>query len=117
MSIEGNGNVAEGHSGLRQKTAEWEAGLERGRWEARKVFTRPNQIAIEWHAEITFKDGRTVEMDEMAVHELRGGKIFRERYYYDPGALAPRGAREPYTPSEDIAPPPADGSGIDPLDL
>lgn len=114
VSIEGNGMRSEGHSGLRQKIAEWEAGLAGSTWEARKVFTRPGAIAIEWHAQIEFKDGRSVTLDELAVHELRGGKIYRERYYYDPASLAPSEPREPYKPSN-ISPP--SDSGIDPMDL
>jgi hypothetical protein len=28
-------------------------------------------------------------MPEVAVHEIKGGRIARERYYYNPMALAP----------------------------
>ncbi len=115
VSIEGNGMRVEGHAGLRAKVAEWQAGLESSTWEARHVFTRPGAIAIEWDAQIKFKDGRSVRMNELAVHELRGGKIAAERYFYDPAALAPSEPRTPYTPSN-VAPR-RDDSGIDPMDL
>ena len=115
VSIEGNGMRVEGHAGLRAKVAEWQAGLESSTWEARHVFTRPGAIAIEWDAQIKFKDGRSVHMNELAVHELRGGKIAAERYFYDPAALAPSEPRTPYTPSN-VAPR-RDDSGIDPMDL
>jgi len=115
VSIEGNGMRIEGHAGLRAKVAQWEAGLESSTWEARHVFTRPGAIAIEWDAHLKFKDGRSVHVNELAVHELRGGKIAAERYFYDPSALAPPESRTPYTPSN-IAPSP-DDSGIDPIDL
>ena len=35
------------------------------------------------------RDGRTVQLTEVAVHEIKDGKIQSERYYYDPSALAP----------------------------
>jgi hypothetical protein len=30
-----------------------------------------------------------VHLREIAVHEIKGGKIQHERFYYDPSALAP----------------------------
>ena len=33
------------------------------------------------------KGGRKVLHREIAIHEVRNGKIVRERYYYDPSAL------------------------------
>ncbi len=115
VSIEGNGMRVEGHAGLRANAAQWQAGLESSTWEARHVFTRPGAIAIELDGTIKFKDGRTVHMNELAVHELRGGKIAAERYFYDPSKLAPPEPRTPYAPST-VAPRP-DDSGIDPMDL
>lgn len=115
VSVEGNGMRFEGHSGMREKNAGWQAGLESSSWEAHHVFTRPGAISIEWEAQIKFKDGRSVRMREVAIHELRGGKIAAERYYYDPSSIAPDEPREPYTPSQ-IDPPSSD-SGIDPMDL
>jgi hypothetical protein len=116
VSIEGNGARVEGYAGLREKTAGWQALLESSTWEARHVFTRPGAIAIEWDAQIKFKDGRSVRMSELAIHELRGGRIAAERYYYDPASIAPpEQPREPYTPS--AIDPPAGDSGIDPMDL
>jgi len=132
VSIEGNGMRVEGHAGLREKNAGWEAGLESATWNARNVLTGPNSIAIEWDAQIKFKDGRSLQMNEMAIHELRGGKIVAERYFYDPTALAPPAAEpepppapepqpEPaakasYTPDPQPTPASADDD-IDPMDL
>jgi ketosteroid isomerase-like protein len=35
------------------------------------------------------RDGRTVNLREVAVHEIKDGKIQRERFYYNPMDLAP----------------------------
>ncbi len=120
VSIEGNGTRSEGYAGLREKGAGWEAGLQSSTWVPRHVFTNPNAVAVEWDARITFKDGRSVQLNELAVHELRDGKIVAERFFYDPSALAPPEPppppkpRPPYEP-DPIAPPADDG--IDPMDL
>ena len=59
------------------------------RWTARHVLTGKNVVCIEWDAEVTLNDGRTAKLVEVAVHEIKGGKIARERYYYNPMALMP----------------------------
>ena len=124
VSIEGNGMRTEGYAGLREKNAGWESAVESATWNARNVLTGPNSIAIEWDAQIKFKDGRSVQINEMAIHELHGGKIVAERYFYDPAAIAPPAAAsqppprpEPhYTPDPQPKPHRA-GDDIDPMDL
>jgi hypothetical protein len=83
-------------------------------------------ICIEWHGELELADGRRVVLDEVAIHELDGGRIANERFYYDPSVLAPpaergkpptrkrepAGGPPPVLPEFDGSPPP-----IDPLDL
>jgi ketosteroid isomerase-like protein len=59
------------------------------RWKARNIFTGRNVICIEWDAEVTLRDGRVVKLPEVAIHEIAGGKIARERYYYNPLAFTP----------------------------
>ena len=48
-----------------------------------------NGVAIEWDARVVTRGGKTVEWSEVAIHQIRGGKIVAERYYYDPQQLAP----------------------------
>ncbi len=124
VSVEGSGMRVEGWAGLREKNAGWEAGVESSTWNARNVLTGANSIAIEWDAQIKFKDGRSVQLNEMAIHELLGGKIVAERYFYDPTAIAPpTAAAEPapskphYTPEAVSQPSDTDDGGIDPMDL
>jgi ketosteroid isomerase-like protein len=33
---------------------------------------------------VNTRDGRTVKLREIAVHEVRSGKIQNERFYYNP---------------------------------
>ena len=58
-------------------------------WRARNIFVKGNTISIEWDCDVKLKDGRSVSFKEVAIHEVKGGKIVAERYYYDPGQLAP----------------------------
>jgi ketosteroid isomerase-like protein len=88
-SIEASGAVAKGHAELEVKMKGWEqmtAGMES---HPRHVWTGPYTICIEWDSTVTMRDGRTVQLREVAVHEIKNGKIQNERYYYDPMALAP----------------------------
>jgi ketosteroid isomerase-like protein len=53
------------------------------------IWSGPDTICIEWDSTVTTRDGRTVQLRETAVHEIKDGKIQSERYYYDPSVLAP----------------------------
>ncbi len=123
-SIEpGPGEPVVGLEALDQKLASWMSSVEQQTWKPRNVWIKGNTIAIQWDAELKFKDGRSVAFEEVAVREVRGGKIVAERYYYDPSVLAP--------PPEELAPeppiktrrtgpdptPPAGSPPLDPIDL
>ena len=123
-SIEpGPGEPVVGLEALDQKLAFWMSIVEQQTWKPRNVWIKGNTIAIQWDADLKFKDGRSVAFEEVAVHEVRGGKIVAERYYYDPSVLAP--------PPEEVAPeppvqirrtgpdptPPAGSPPLDPIDL
>ena len=47
-----------------------------------------NRAAINWIFEITLDNGKRFRLDEIAYQEWRGGKIVRERFYYDPAQRA-----------------------------
>ena len=89
VSIEAAGNADRGHAGIEAKGKRWEAMQKGTKWKARNIFTGKNVICIEWDAEVTLNDGRVVQMPEVAVHEIKNGKIARERYYYNPMIFAP----------------------------
>ena len=88
-SMEANGDVDRGHEGIEKKLQRWEQMQKGVRWKTRNVWIGKNVICIEWDADVTLNDGRTVKLLEVAIHEIKGGKIARERYYYNPMALMP----------------------------
>jgi ketosteroid isomerase-like protein len=89
VSIEATGSVHRGHAGIEEKLVQWEQMQNGVRWRARNVLLGDGVICIEWDAEVTLRDGRVVQMPEVAVHEIENGRIARERYYYNPLVLAP----------------------------
>jgi ketosteroid isomerase-like protein len=58
-------------------------------WTAKRYWVGRDTICIEWEATVKLRDGRTVILPEIAVHEIKGGKIQNERFYYNPLLLAP----------------------------
>jgi ketosteroid isomerase-like protein len=89
VSIEANGGTAVGYAGLEDKMKAWEQMTASMVSKPRNVWTGRNTICIEWDSTVTTRDGRTVKLQETAVHEIKNGKIQSERYYYNPAALAP----------------------------
>jgi predicted SnoaL-like aldol condensation-catalyzing enzyme len=43
-----------------------------------------DHVAIHWIFELTEKSGKVRRVDEVALQEWRGDRIFRERFFYDP---------------------------------
>jgi ketosteroid isomerase-like protein len=43
-----------------------------------------DHVAIHWIFELTDKSGKVRRIDEVALQEWRGDRIFRERFFYDP---------------------------------
>jgi len=86
-SQEPTGDVSHGLEGIQKKHENFAQMQKGGRWKAVNVFVGKRVICIEWNADITLNDGRTVKLLEVAVHEIRGGKIVRERFYYNPMEL------------------------------
>ncbi len=89
VSEEAAGPASHGHAALGEKMRRWESMQRRSTWKARNVVLGRNLICIEWDAEVTMNDGRVVKLPEVAIHEIKGGKIARERFYYNPALLAP----------------------------
>jgi hypothetical protein len=89
VSEEATGDVSRGIAGLEDKLKRWEQMQSGTKWKARNVWTRGNTICIEWDAAVTMRDGRTIQLREIGVHEIKGGKIKAERFYYNPMKLAP----------------------------
>ena len=43
-----------------------------------------DNVAIHWIFELTDKSGKVRRVDEVAMQQWRGDRIFRERFFYDP---------------------------------
>ena len=43
-----------------------------------------DRVAIHWIFELTDQSGKVHRIDEVALQEWRGDRIFRERFFYDP---------------------------------
>jgi ketosteroid isomerase-like protein len=89
VSVEASGATAQGYAGLEGKMKGWEQMTSAMVSKPRNVWTGRNTVCIEWDSTVTMRDGRTVSLHEVAIHEVKNGKIQSERYYYDPAALAP----------------------------
>jgi ketosteroid isomerase-like protein len=89
VSTEGNGQSVAGYAGLEGKMKGWEQMTASMVSKPRNVWCGKNTICIEWDSTVNMRDGRTVQLQETAVHQIKDGKIQSERYYYNPAALAP----------------------------
>ena len=77
-----------GIEAIKQKNEQWAKMVSDARWHARNLWADGQTVIIEWEAQLTLRPGsRKVLFREIAIHEVRGGKIVRERYYYDPSIL------------------------------
>jgi ketosteroid isomerase-like protein len=89
-SKEANNPPTVGKDALREKFAMWRTMASDATFTPVSVVVDGNTIMIEWVGRVTLANtGRVVEMREIAVHEIAGGKIVKERYYYDPSVLQP----------------------------
>jgi hypothetical protein len=88
-STESTGQTVSGFAGLEEKLRQWESMQSGTTWNARTICTGKNRICIEWDAIVSLRDGRTVNLSEVAIHDIKGGKIVGERYYYNPMAFGP----------------------------
>jgi ketosteroid isomerase-like protein len=88
-SIEQGQPPTVGIEAIRQKFAGWRAMAPESTWRARTVCVDGNTIVIEWTGDVTFASGKQATLNEVAIHEVAGGKIMRERFYYDRTALQP----------------------------
>jgi ketosteroid isomerase-like protein len=78
-----------GIDALRSKLGGWRGMVTDTSFEPRRVLIDGNLIAIEWVGRVTLAaSGREAELHEMAVHEIRDGKIVREAFFYNPAVLA-----------------------------
>ena len=79
-----------GLEAIRQKFMMWRSMVSNADFKARGVWIDGDTIVIEWDGRCTLAaNGRIADLVEIAIHQIRGGKIARERFYYNPAALQP----------------------------
>lgn len=89
-SSEASGPSTVGVDALRGKFAGWREMVTDTSFEPRRVVVDGNVIVIEWLGRVTLRaSGRQAELHEVAIHEVRDGKIVREAFFYNPAALSP----------------------------
>ncbi len=77
-----------GIEAIQDKSEAWNKRVSDARWHARNLWCDGQTVIIEWEAQLAMKPGgRKVLHREIAIHEVRAGKIVRERFYYDPTPL------------------------------
>jgi len=87
-SKEANNPASVGIDAIKQKFAMWRGMVSNAAFTPRSVSADGNMIIIEWAGRVTLAaSGRVVDLNEVAVHEIAGGKIVKERFYYDPSVL------------------------------
>jgi len=87
-SKEANNPASHGIEAIKQKFAMWRGMVSDSAFTPRSVVADGNTIVIEWEGRVTLSaSGRVAELNEVAVHEIVGGKIAKERFYYDPSVL------------------------------
>lgn len=105
VSVEPGRPATRGIGAVREKFAQWRDMVRDAKFKARRVCVDGKSIVIEWDGKATLRsNGKTVDLEEVAIHEIKGGKIARERFYYDPSSLA--AAAQPAAAAPAPSPPP-----------
>ena len=91
--LAGHESTAHGLQGLTEELGLWDRRTSDSRWHARNLWCDGQTIIIEWEARMASRPGGREELHrEVAIHEIRNGKIVRERFYHEP---TPGGAAKP----------------------
>ena len=87
-SKEANNPASVGLDAIKEKFKMWRGMVSDATFTPRSVSVDGNTIVIEWEGRVTLAaSGRVAELNEIAVHEIAGGRIVKERFYYDPSVL------------------------------
>jgi len=94
-SIEPGQPPMRGVDAIRQKFAGWRSMVSSAQFKPHRVCVDGSTIVIEWVGDCTLAaTGKQVRLHEVAIHEIRDGKISRELFFYDPATFA-QAAAEP----------------------
>ncbi len=83
VSVESGGNETAGKAAVIAKSEKWAAvNTIHGEKVAGPFFNGPNEFAVYFTFEITPNaTGKRISQDEVAVYEVKDGKIVRERFF------------------------------------
>ena len=72
-----------GLEAIKKKAKDWESMIQEvhGGWTSKPVVAG-NHIAIAMGVDATMKDGNRMKMDEIAVYEVKDGRIVKEKFFY-----------------------------------
>lgn len=88
--IEANGEVREGKEAQRKALEGWTASLQEMHGGATEAITANEEARVtmvESWADVTFKDGTRIKMEEIAVQHWEGEQIVKERFYYNAAGM------------------------------
>ncbi len=83
----GSGQIYRGIANVEDKLRAWMKAHPEAIYHPAGLWCDGQTIVIDWEISLRSK-GRKVVLRELALHEIRAGKINRERFYYDPKVLA-----------------------------
>lgn len=87
-SREAGAEPSVGIEAIKAKFQMWQTMVTDAAFTPVSILADGTTIVIEWSGRVTLAaSGRLAQLDEVAVHEIRNGKIVRERFYYDPAVL------------------------------
>lgn len=55
----------------------------------RPVFVNGDHVVIRWIFDFSYKDGRTMHLEELAWQRWEGERLAQEEFFYDPAQMKP----------------------------
>jgi hypothetical protein len=81
--MDGPMKEARGRPAVHAKSEWWFANHEIHKFETAGPFVNGDQFALRFSIDVTQKEGgNRVQMDEVGLYTVRGGKIVEERFFY-----------------------------------
>ncbi len=83
VSVEGDGQTAEGLDAIRAKSEWWNANFEVHSAKVHGPFVSASGFSVIFDLDVTDKTkNQRMAMEEVAVYDVEDGKIIREEFYY-----------------------------------
>ncbi|MGH7502731.1 MAG: SnoaL-like domain-containing protein [Longimicrobiales bacterium] len=76
-----------GKTAVRGKNEWWDENHQVHSVDVRGPFIGDNEFAVQYNMDVTNKtNGQRMQMKEVALYEVKGDRIVREQFFYNPGA-------------------------------